>query len=122
MTNNIAEDRIVENTEAITELQSAIMSLAGNRETNFDKFYKIAQLFLPFLIVWLVYYVNAELVPVRITIAQAQTKLTKNESSIDQIKLRLNSYDVREARRDAILEQMQKDLVEISVILKENRR
>jgi hypothetical protein len=121
---NDIQDRVAQNAQSMTDMQSLVVATVQKltKDTTFDKWYKVGQLIFPFVIIWLVYYVNAELNPVRIK-AQNNSLLLK-EAKLEREKLRSkqHAYDVTQARRDAIMERVTSDLHEIKELLKERNK
>jgi hypothetical protein len=118
VTNDELLARVEQNSTAVSEFQGFILAALKSmntekKEDRLDKLIKIGQLVFPILIIWLVYYVNAEIRPI-ITLQKQNSVLIK-EAKEERHKLtaRLNAYDVKEARRDVIMENMQKDLRQI---------
>ncbi len=120
------EARLINNTEAISETQgfmlAALEKMQLGNDTPFDKLYKIGQLVFPLIIVWLVYYVNAELTPLKMDIVNNRTVISVSKKDITELRGKLHRYDVREARRDVVMEQLKNDIQEIKNILKEMKR
>ena len=117
-------ERVEQNATAVSELQGLLIaSIEGSKpvhkdEDVFDKALKVGQLVFPLLIVWLVYYVNAEMRPVITHLEQNKVMIREAKEERAKITSRLNAYDVKEAGRDVTMENMQKDLREILSELK----
>lgn len=110
---------LTRNAEAISELQGVIVASVKDSKKDYtiDKMAKWAQLAIPLTIVWLVYFVNAELTPVKMDIRANSTLVGEYRDEINKLRNRLHAYDVKEARRDAVMEQMQQGIADIKALI-----
>lgn len=115
------EDQLTANTRAVSESQgvmAAVLERISKGDSTVEKAAKLGQLVIPLIVIWLVYYVNAEIAPVKLQVSTNSVMIKESKDVTDKLRNKLHDYDVREARRDAIMEQMIEDLAEIKASLK----
>jgi len=101
---------------------SALERTSSSKYTNFDKLCRVSQLIIPIVVIWLVYYVNAEIRPVEKDVASNTTLIKEAKNERVTLLSKQHVYDIKDARRDVVMEQMLRELSEVKDLLKEMRK